>query len=153
MLAGPATELKPRSTGHAIGGWCLRLCPHWRDVPERVITIITGAMSKGCRIDSRRKKPNTYQLVRDPKLIRSYVDAYWRGVKPLPTCYPCGKARPINCVTQEIEVSLSLEQTFCRGENCLPVGKVHCNPNALCGPPFDLSEVIGKGLAPFLFLR
>ena len=38
---------------------------------ERVITIITGAMSKGCRIDSRRKKPNTYQLVRDPKLIRS----------------------------------------------------------------------------------
>ena len=34
MLAGPATELKPRSTGHAIGGWCLRLCPHWRDVPR-----------------------------------------------------------------------------------------------------------------------
>ena len=38
---------------------------------ERVITIITGAMSKGCRIDSRRKKPNTYQLVRDPKLMTS----------------------------------------------------------------------------------
>lgn len=38
---------------------------------SRVIQLITGAMSKGCRIDSRRKKPNTYQLVRDPKLIRS----------------------------------------------------------------------------------
>ena len=26
---------------------------------------------KACRINSRRKKPNTYQLVRDPKLISS----------------------------------------------------------------------------------
>jgi hypothetical protein len=38
---------------------------------SRVIKRITGAMSKGCRIDSRRKKPNTYQLVRDPTLIHS----------------------------------------------------------------------------------
>jgi hypothetical protein len=38
---------------------------------SRVITLITGAMSKGCLINSRSKKPNTYQLVRDPKLIRS----------------------------------------------------------------------------------
>jgi hypothetical protein len=38
---------------------------------SRVTGIITSAMSKGCCIDSRRKKPNTYQLVRDPKLISS----------------------------------------------------------------------------------
>jgi Transposase DDE domain len=38
---------------------------------SRVIERITGAMRKGCQIDSRRKKPNTYQLVRDPKLILS----------------------------------------------------------------------------------
>jgi Transposase DDE domain len=38
---------------------------------SRVIARITGAMSKGCRINSRRKKPNTYQLVRDPTLIHS----------------------------------------------------------------------------------
>jgi hypothetical protein len=38
---------------------------------SRVIKRITGAMSKGCRINSRRKKPNTYQLVRDPTLIHS----------------------------------------------------------------------------------
>ena len=38
---------------------------------SRVLKLIAGAMSKGCRIDSRRKKPNTYQLVRDPKLISS----------------------------------------------------------------------------------
>ena len=38
---------------------------------SRVIERITGAMGKGCRIDSRRKKPNTYQLVRDPTLIHS----------------------------------------------------------------------------------
>jgi hypothetical protein len=38
---------------------------------SRVITLITAAMGKGCRIDSRRKKPNTYQLVRDPTLINS----------------------------------------------------------------------------------
>ena len=38
---------------------------------SRAIARITRAMSKGCRIDSRRKKPNTYQLVRNPKLIRS----------------------------------------------------------------------------------
>lgn len=37
---------------------------------SQVIDRITGAMSKGCLIDSRRKKPNTYQLVRDPTLIR-----------------------------------------------------------------------------------
>jgi hypothetical protein len=36
-----------------------------------VIERITGAMSKGCRINARRKKPNTYQLVRHPKLISS----------------------------------------------------------------------------------
>ena len=42
------------------------------DMPlSRVIERITGAMLKGCQIDSRRKKPNTYQLVRDPKLIRA----------------------------------------------------------------------------------
>ena len=35
----------------------------------RVIQRITGAMSKGCRIDSRRKRPNTYQLLRDPTRI------------------------------------------------------------------------------------
>src|SRR5262249_14205435 len=35
------------------------------------IQRITAAMGKGCRINSRRKKPNTSQLVRDPKLIRS----------------------------------------------------------------------------------
>ena len=38
---------------------------------SRAIQIITGAMSKGCLINSRRKKHNTYQLVRDPKLILS----------------------------------------------------------------------------------
>lgn len=38
---------------------------------SRVIARITRAMSKGCRINSRRKKPNTYQLVRDPTLIHS----------------------------------------------------------------------------------
>ena len=38
---------------------------------SRVIERITGAMRKGCLIDSRRKKPNTYQLVRDPTLIHS----------------------------------------------------------------------------------
>lgn len=38
---------------------------------SRVISIITSAMGKGCHIDSRRKKPNTYQLVRNPKLISS----------------------------------------------------------------------------------
>jgi len=38
---------------------------------SRVIERITGAMGKGCHIDSRRKKPNTYQLVRDPTLILS----------------------------------------------------------------------------------
>jgi hypothetical protein len=38
---------------------------------SRVIDRITGAMGKGCHIDSRRKKPNTYQLVRDPTLIHS----------------------------------------------------------------------------------
>ena len=38
---------------------------------SRVIARITGAMSKGCRIDSRSKKHNTYQLVRDPTLIHS----------------------------------------------------------------------------------
>lgn len=38
---------------------------------SRVIHRITGAMRKGCHIDSRRKKPNTYQLIRDPKLIHS----------------------------------------------------------------------------------
>lgn len=38
---------------------------------SRVIARITGAMSKGCRINSRSKKPNTYQLVRDPTLIHS----------------------------------------------------------------------------------
>jgi len=37
----------------------------------RVIERIMGAMSKGCRINPRRKKPNTYQMVRDPKLIHS----------------------------------------------------------------------------------
>ena len=37
----------------------------------RTIQRITEAMSNGCRINSRRKKPNTYQLVRDPKLINS----------------------------------------------------------------------------------
>jgi hypothetical protein len=36
-----------------------------------VMNRITGAMSKGCHINSRRKKPNTYQLVQDPKLISS----------------------------------------------------------------------------------
>jgi hypothetical protein len=36
---------------------------------SRAIQIITESMSNGCRINSRRKKPNTYQLVRDPKLI------------------------------------------------------------------------------------
>jgi hypothetical protein len=42
------------------------------DLPlYRVIQRITGAMSKGCLINSRRKKPNTYQLVRNPKLIHS----------------------------------------------------------------------------------
>lgn len=38
---------------------------------SRVIEQVTGAMSKGCRINPRCKKPNTYQLVRDPKLIHS----------------------------------------------------------------------------------
>jgi hypothetical protein len=38
---------------------------------SRTIQMIAGAMSKGCRINSRRKKPNTYQLVRNPKLISS----------------------------------------------------------------------------------
>lgn len=38
---------------------------------SRVIRRITGAMSKGCHIDSRRNKYKTYQLVRDPKLINS----------------------------------------------------------------------------------
>jgi len=38
---------------------------------SRAIQRIASAMSKACRINSRRKKPNTYQLVRDPKLIRS----------------------------------------------------------------------------------
>jgi len=38
---------------------------------SRVIQRITGAMGKSCRINSRRKKPNTYQLVRDPKLYHS----------------------------------------------------------------------------------
>jgi hypothetical protein len=38
---------------------------------SRVIGILTNAMGKSCRIDSRRKKPNTYQLVRDPALIHS----------------------------------------------------------------------------------
>ena len=38
---------------------------------SRVISILTRAMGKGCRIDSRCKKPNTYQLVRNPKLISS----------------------------------------------------------------------------------
>jgi hypothetical protein len=38
---------------------------------SRAIQRIAGAMSKGCCINSRRKKPNTYQLVRNPKLILS----------------------------------------------------------------------------------
>ena len=38
---------------------------------SRAIQRIAGAMGKACRINSRRKKPNTYQLVRDPKLISS----------------------------------------------------------------------------------
>jgi len=38
---------------------------------SRVIERITGAMGKGCLLNSRRKKPNTYQLVRDPTLIHS----------------------------------------------------------------------------------
>ena len=38
---------------------------------SRTIQRLTEAMSNGCRINSRRKKPNTYQLVRDPKLINS----------------------------------------------------------------------------------
>ena len=38
---------------------------------SRTIQRITEAMSNGCRINPRRKKPNTYQLVRDPKLINS----------------------------------------------------------------------------------
>ncbi len=33
-----------------------------------------------------------------------------RGVKPLPTRYPTGKARPINCAIPEMRVSLSLER-------------------------------------------
>ena len=38
---------------------------------SRAIQRIAGAMGKSCRINSRRKKPNTYQLVSDPKLISS----------------------------------------------------------------------------------
>jgi hypothetical protein len=36
----------------------------------RVLEIITGAMKGGCRIDTRRKKPNTNQLLANSKLIR-----------------------------------------------------------------------------------
>jgi hypothetical protein len=38
-----------------------------------------------------------------------------RGVKPITTRYPTGKAEPINCAIPEMGVSLSLEQIFCRG--------------------------------------
>jgi hypothetical protein len=39
-----------------------------------------------------------------------------RGVKPLPTRYPIGEARPIYCAIMEIVASLLIEQIFCRGE-------------------------------------
>ncbi len=35
-----------------------------------VLQRTTDAMASGCRIDSRRSRPNTYQLVADPLLIR-----------------------------------------------------------------------------------
>lgn len=38
---------------------------------DRVITRITGAMNKGCRIDSRCSKFNTYQLLESPSRIRA----------------------------------------------------------------------------------
>ncbi|MDQ2887010.1 MAG: IS4 family transposase [Chloroflexota bacterium] len=38
---------------------------------DRTITRITGAMNKGCRIDSRCSRFNTYQLLESPSRIRS----------------------------------------------------------------------------------
>jgi hypothetical protein len=36
---------------------------------DRTLSIIAGAMKGGCRIDPRRKKPNTYQLIEQSRLI------------------------------------------------------------------------------------
>lgn len=38
---------------------------------QEVIVRLSDGMRQGCRIDSRRKKHNTYQLLADPNLIHS----------------------------------------------------------------------------------
>jgi hypothetical protein len=39
---------------------------------SRVIARITAAMSQGCRVEPRHTRPNTAQLLEDPKLIRGF---------------------------------------------------------------------------------
>lgn len=39
---------------------------------EPMVQRTAGAMASGCRVDARRKRPATYQLIADPKLVRGF---------------------------------------------------------------------------------
>ncbi|GAC1349613.1 MAG: hypothetical protein NVS4B7_21810 [Ktedonobacteraceae bacterium] len=44
---------------------------------ETIVARTVQMMSKGCTINSRKRRPNTYQLLAEPQLNSSQVDAYW----------------------------------------------------------------------------
>src|SRR5262249_24099193 len=56
---------------HTVRQHALHLASHLADPPAlaAAIGIVHRALAAGCRINRRKKKPNTYQLLLDPALL------------------------------------------------------------------------------------